>query len=397
MRYRLYARQCAFVVMLSALAGILIGCGGIGDQSTEEPEAGVVVVGVLDAETEDFLPVDASVVVGGVRGIATVAEGSVVLRDVPFGTSTPPTQPLTVTARGYRTIGYPIVISVSQATFETAELESVDLAKTGIIEGHVTDSDTGLPVVSALISFEYEQLGEDPVIVNGYTDNTGYYLIGGVPIGRVTVTATATNYISESVIANIAQADGAAGPQLLDLSLLAGETKVTLQGRVEDVLTQAPIAGATIKLDGVVRGSSDENGQFSIADVFVGERALIVVAEGYDVYRENIEVLPGMQQVVVQMNEAASEPPSKPYTICGTVTLIGAADNSGATVEAFDTVNAFVAATATTDATGNYSLFVPAGTYQITVQYGGKQISRTVVLPGGGQKLSGINFTLTVS
>lgn len=397
MKYGRCARACIYLVIVTALAGVLSGCGGIGDVTNEDPQAGVVVVGVLDTETQDFLSVDASVVVGGVRGVATIAEGSVVLRDVPFGTGTPPTQPMTVTARGYRTVGYPILISVSQATFETAELEKVDLLKTGIIEGHVTNNDTGTALTSALVSFEYEQVGSDPVIVNGYTDNTGYYLIGGVPIGRVTATGTATGYLAETVITNIAQAEGTAGPQVLDFGLLAGETKVSLHGRVEDVLTQEPIVGATIKLDGVVRGSSDVTGAFRINEVFVGERALIVTAEGYDVYRENIEVVPGMLPVVVQMNKAASEPPVKPYTIRGTVTLIGAADNSSAEVEAFDTINAFVAGTATTDAEGNYSLFVPPGPYQIIVRYGGKQISRPVMLPGGGQKLSDINFTLTIN
>ena len=98
---------------LVAMATILTGCGGVGDETPPEATAAIVVVGVIDKESQDFLQVPASVVVGSVRGTATVEEGSVVLRDVPFGTDTPPTQPMTVTARGYVTEAYPVQISLT--------------------------------------------------------------------------------------------------------------------------------------------------------------------------------------------------------------------------------------------------------------------------------------------
>ncbi len=382
----------------AALCAVLIcGCGGLGEDVPSEPTAAIVVVGVIDKETQDFLEVEATAVVGGVRGTVTVEEGSVVLRDVPFGTGTPPTQPLAVTTRGYVTEAYPIQISVTTATFVTVEMEPADLEITGIVAGYATDETTGEPIISAALSFEYEQIGGEPIIVNGYTDSDGYYIVGGIPIGRVQVTASATDYLTTSVVTNVVQAVGNEEPQQLDFQLIAGATRITVSGRVLDVFTQQPVAGAEVTIADLPPVQTDTNGRFSVPDVFVGERAPLVKATGYDDYRENIEVMPGMSPLLVQMNESAAGPPTEPYTIRGVVTLVGAPDNAGAEVEVFDVINGHVAAETTTDAEGNYSVFVLPGTYQITVRYQGRSISRAVILPGGGQKLSGIDFTLTIS
>jgi len=392
-------RQTATAVTVAWVAlcsGLIGGCGGVEDVPAE-PTAAIVVVGVIDKNTQDFLDVPATVIVGGVRGTATVKEGSVVLRDVPFGTGAPPTQPMAVTARGYKTEAYPVQISVTTATFVTAEMTKVDLETTGIVAGRVTEESTGAPVVSAAVSFESEQIGGEAVVVNGYTDRDGYYIVGGIPIGRVVAGAAATGYVATSMVTNIEQAEGSEEPQTLDFVLVGGDTRVAVTGRTVDVFTQQPISGAAVTIDDMPSVQTDANGAFSIRDVFVGQRMLVVKASGYDDYRENIEVVPGMASVVVQMNEAADQPPGGPYTISGTVTLIGAAGNAGAEVEVFDVLNAFVAAETVTDAAGGYGVLVLPGTYEITVRYLDRSISRTVALPGGGQKLTGIDFTLTVN
>jgi hypothetical protein len=304
---------------------------------------------------------------------------------------------LTVTARGYVTAAYAVQISVTTATFETVVLDPADLERTGIIEGHITESTTGDPVTSALVTYEYEQLGaEEPVTVSAYTDRGGYYIIGGVPIGRVDVTAAATGYLADQAVYNVAQAEGTETPQTLDFALVPGETRVPVTGTVVDVLTQEPLAGAEVALDELDPVFSDAAGDFTIPDVLVGERSLVVKSDDYDDYRETINVLPGMNSLQVQMNQAAPDPPTPPYTITGTVTLVDQDDHSGATVEAFDVFNAIVAGTTTTNTDGDYWLFVPAGRYEITVTYEGHDISRTVDLLGGGQKLEDIDFTLTI-
>ena len=237
---------------------------------------------------------------------------------------------------------------------------------------------------------------QDPVVVSAYTDRGGYYIIGGVPIGRVDVTAAATDYLGSTTVYNVAQAEGSGTAQTLDFQLVPGETRVPVTGRVVDVTTQEPIVGAEVTVGEFGPVTAGESGAFTVPDVLVGERALVVKADGYDDYRETITVLPGMAALRVQMNSAAPDPPTTPYTIMGTVTLVGAEDNSGAVVEAFDVYNALLAGRTTTDAAGRYWLFVPAGRYTITVSHGDRELSRTIDLPGGGQKLQGIDFTPTV-
>ena len=92
----------------------------------------------LDATTTKALTVDAVAILGGVRGIITATgaspEYSVVLRNVPFGTATPPSQPCTVTAPGYVTFADQIQISLTVATFFTATfLTAVFLMTTGAV------------------------------------------------------------------------------------------------------------------------------------------------------------------------------------------------------------------------------------------------------------------------
>jgi hypothetical protein len=384
------------VIWACCCVAVLCGCSGVGDDVPVDPTSAIVVVGVIDAETEDFLEVAATAVVGGVRETVTVAEGSAVLRNIPFGTGTPPTQPLTVTARGYVTESYPIQISVTTATFETVTMTPANLSNTGIVEGYVKNETTGDEIVSAMVSFEHTQPGGETVVVNGHTDNKGYYIIGGMPIGRVEVTVAAEGYLTTTTVINVAQAEGAAEPQQADFTLVGGETKIVLRGRVVDVFTQQPIAGAEVTVAEMEPVYSGANGAFSVPDVFVGEQTVVVKAQGYDDYRQNVVVLPGMGSLLIQMNEQADRPPAGPYTIRGTVSLVGAVNNAGARVEVFDVNDAFVAAETFTNIEGGYSVFVPPGTYEITVSYEGRSISRTVTLPGGGQKLEGIDFTLTV-
>jgi hypothetical protein len=384
------------VIWACCCVALLCGCSGVGDDVPVDPTSAIVVVGVIDAETEDFLEVAATAVVGGVRETVTVAEGSAVLRNIPFGTGTPPTQPLTVTARGYVTESYPIQISVTTATFETVTMTPANLSNTGIVEGYVKNETTGDEIVSAMVSFEHTQPGGETVVVNGHTDNKGYYIIGGMPIGRVEVTVAAEGYLTTTTVINVAQAEGAAEPQQADFTLVGGETKIVLRGRVVDVFTQQPIAGAEVTVAEMEPVYSGANGAFSVPDVFVGEQTVVVKAQGYDDYRQNVVVLPGMGSLLIQMNEQADRPPAGPYTIRGTVSLVGAVNNAGARVEVFDVNDAFVAAETFTNIEGGYSVFVPPGTYEITVSYEGRSISRTVTLPGGGQKLEGIDFTLTV-
>jgi len=387
--------RCALVSAVVATLLLLSGCAGL-PTVPDTPTAAIGVIDAIDATTNETIAVDATAILGGVRGTITVAEGSVVLRNVPFGTGTPPVQPLTVTAPGYVTFAEPIQISVTVVTFFTAELQPADPAETGTVRGTVT-SDGGLPVTSALVKFAHVAPG-GVTEVRGYTDNQGQYVIGGIPIGTATVTAEATGFVtSEPMQATVVQdADGGVSPDV-NVALVPGSTRVGVNGIVVDTFTDVPLAGAQVQFGAVANVVADAGGLFGIPSVLVGAYDVTVTATGYDEFTQTVNVLPGMARLRFALTPSAPSPPGGPYNLQGTVTLNGAADNSGAVVTAVDTTAGVTWATVTTEASGEYTMFLPPGEYRITAAAGGSSVRRTVTVPSGGRVLRGVDFVLTVS
>ncbi|MEN6546800.1 MAG: carboxypeptidase regulatory-like domain-containing protein [Armatimonadia bacterium] len=384
------------VCVLIALAALLLsGCGGVGPSTPSEPTAAVIVVYANDATTNEAITVDASAVAGGVRGALTVSEGSVVLRDVPFGTGTPPVQPVTVTAPGYVTYAELTQISTTVATFVTATLQPAVLSETGTVSGTVTSG--GSPVTSALVKFTHTSPGGTLTEVRGYTDNTGYYKIGGIAIGSNTVTAEAEGYITSTQTATVVQDAGGGQNAALDFSLMSGNTRVDVVGSVVDAFTSVPLSAATLTLADSGTATSDASGEFRFTNVQVGQRLLTVTRSGYDQVQQTLTVLPGMARLRIQMSPSAPQPPGGPYNLQGVVTLNGADDNSGAAVTAVSTTSGRTLGTVVTEASGEYRMFLTPGEYRITVTYGTQSVRRTVTVPGGGRIISGVNFVLTVS
>jgi len=63
--------------------------------------------------------------------------------------------------------------------------------RAGIVQGTVTDSATGVPIVGAYIYINVPGLAL-------YTDGSGKYTFTGLPAGNKTVSASATNYTSSN-------------------------------------------------------------------------------------------------------------------------------------------------------------------------------------------------------
>jgi len=382
------------LVGCGALAGQLTGCGSVSTQIAEERATATVVVECLIEGTEDFIEVLAQVVVGGVRGQTNLQDNWVILQNVPLGTESPPQQPLTVTARGYVTASQMLTLSEYSYTAASISLAPADLDVTGTVSGTVTDVDTAEPVSNALVSFlpAGAQPGE---AVDGFTDQGGWYIIGGIPAGPVAVTCQAADYF-EDTADYVVTADSAGDNDPLDFRLFSGEAVVTVSGHVLEMRTESPVAGAEVQIGEQPPVVSDTSGTFSVPDVPMGEQAVTASAEGYDDYYTVINVVPGLNDLTILLNEFSPQPPGAPYTITGRVTLLGAADDSGAVVTAFDLNRGLVLAEDTTGADGYYYLFVPPGAYRIEVAYGDRTIGREVELLGGGRVLESINFTLTV-
>jgi hypothetical protein len=386
--------QALIILAIWAVATTLTGCGSIGPDTPASPTAAVVVVDAIDADTKASIPVEAVATCGGVSGIITLTEGSVVLRDVPFGTGTPPNQPLTVSAPGYVTFAEPIQISMTVATFYTATMTKADPNTTGSVGGKVTDVATGLPIASALARFIHADAGGTKE-VRAYTDNLGNYLCRGIPIGTDTVVFEAPGYVTDSVNALVIQEAGGQSANV-DMAMIPGTTTISVSGLVYDVFSDVNLPGATVTLAGLLPVTTNAGGTFSIANVPVGSQALLVHLAGYDDYSAQVNILPGMGVLRVGMIITSATAPTGPYNLQGTVTLNGRPDNSGATVTAVDLNSSLELGREITPPSGEYLMFLPPGSYRITVTYGAVSLHRDVVVPRGGRVLRGISFILSV-
>lgn len=386
---------CSLAVLLG-----LFGCGGLPDRDNGEA-AGAVVVMVTEAGTNAPLQVPATVIVGGVRGVLNPSDEHLVLRNVPIGSATPPTQPLTVSARGYVTRTQQVQMSVTAATWVQISVQRADPATTGTVEGRVTRSDDGAGVRNAFLRFTRLDAAQNDLdddaedAVGGYTDSDGRFVIGGIPAGRRLLSATASGFLPfEDVVNIIADADGE-NPEL-DIQLVSGDTTVNVNGIVVEVLTRLPIENVSVSIAELAPVVTGANGRFTLEEVPVGEQTLVATAAGYDDFTRTIEILPGMDRVTIEMFERADEPPAGPFTIGGTVTLGGAPDNAGATVSAMPVGTEEVLASVTTGPSGEYGLFVPPGRYQVTVRFEDRSLSREVTVPDGGVIVEGVDFVLAV-
>ncbi len=373
---------------------VISGCGSVGPGQGTQPATATVIVECVTEGTNNLLEVPADIVVGGVRGQTDMAEGWVILEDVPLGEEDPPQQPLTATAPGYVTHSEMLTLNEWSYTAVSVPMAAADPQQTGTVSGTVTDNSTAEPVVNALISF-LEVGADESEAIEGFTDADGLYVMGGIPATDIQATCQAAGYLeSIRTLTITAGTDDSNSP--LDFQLISGSTAITVNGEVLDLRTQTPVPGASVQIGSQPAVTADADGIFSVPDVTVGQRDIMVTAGGYDQYQDTVMVTPGMADLRILLSRESPEPPPVPYTISGQVTLLGPPDNSGATVTAFERDRAEELGRVTTNAAGYYYLFVPPGRYRIEVTYGGRSIGRDVELLGGGRVLTGIDFTLTV-
>ena len=378
---------------IAALLALTPGCGGLPADTTPSEPQGTVVVIVVEEGTNAPLPVPATVIVGGVRGVQGPNDEQVVLRNVPEGTGSPPTQPMTISAAGYVTTATQTTLNVTTATWVQVAIAPADTSTTGTVKGSVKAFDGTGGVVNAFLQFKIVG-NPDAEGVSGFTDNEGNFVIGGIPMGANNLVVQAAGFLEQSRRVVVVADDDGQTPDV-DILLIAGNTRINVHGRVLDVLTRGPIAGATVTVGDKPAVTTDANGRFVVEEVLVGDRDLEVTHATHDPYQTTIAVMPGMTDLVIELFEAAQDPPGSPRTIAGSVTLTGAPDNSGAHVTATRIGEATPLAADTTDADGRYGLFVPPGRYRVTVTWQGSQLSRNVTVPTGGVVVTGVNFAMS--
>jgi hypothetical protein len=379
------------LLAVPVLLAVLAGCGGVSSGGSPTPTTGTVIVETVIAGTTDYLPVAADVVVGGVRGQVDLSQHWVVLSGVPLGSQNQ--QPLTATAPGYQTVTQTVQLSAYVYTTVSVQMSPVDLSQTATVQGNVTDSASGAPVPSALVTFTPE--AGSPI--SGFADSAGHYHLGGIPAGPVEIMAQALGYIEGTSSATLTPDASGTNPAL-NLVLVSGSTKITVTGHVVSLGLESPISGAQVTIAGQGPATTDAQGGFSLPGVTVGDQSAHLTATGYDDKTQTVTILPTMGPLTFYLAPTSPGPPSGPYTITGQVLESDLQTPLvGATVTALDQASGLIADSVLTDASGHYYLFVPPGSYRITVTSGTSSIHTDVLLGGGGRILSGVNFILHVT
>ncbi len=395
----MHVQKCLATVLTSALliSGLVLlaGCGSGGGNGEPPPPPGTVVPGtVIDEETTDPIA-NARVVIGGKVGTSG-ADGSFEVREVPFGTGTPPTQPLTVTAAGYVTNDHLLTLVPDRNVQDpvTVTLTPADTSLTGTMSGTVTTANPGAPIARALV--EFTSVPGEPVSfsVRGHTDDNGFYSIGGVPSGSAVANAIASDFLLESrTVLVIADDEGTNDP--VDFALTSGTSMQDVSGLVVTLETQAPLPGALVQLGERPAVTTNAAGEFTVTAVPVGPQNLEVSASGHDPFLQTVEVRPDMAPLRVELPVTDTTPPGTPFTIAGTVVVLNQGDNAGVTVTATLVSTSEELDRTVTNAEGAYGLFVPPGTYTIEASIGPNSASTQVTLPGAGSVITGVDFALT--
>ena len=246
---------------------------------------------------------------------------------------------------------------------------------TATVSGRIVWIETGSgPVPSATVKIGSTTSRTD--VLDGFFELTA-------PAGSTTATVTYVPSGGTSVVRTFNFAGVSGTVDLGDLYI--GPQVVTLKGKVTDASTDAPVAGATVRIAG--RSTvSDSQGQFSVANVAysTANPAVCLGLEGSATapnyfarqFSPTSLATGGVVQidVVSLVPFGSGDPPPPPFDVRGTVSPGG----DGATVTA--EVGQSVLRRVTADSNGQFKLWLPKGTFTIRAKKGSQtgQTSVTV-------------------
>lgn len=377
-RVRLSAHWCLLGAGALLTVALLAGCGGHG--AGGRTIAGLVRV--AGSTPEQPIP-DARVVIGGVL-TTTREDGRFTANGVPRSNPVA----VTVSRTGYR--NFDQTMDVQEGEPLTIDLVAVsDPGAFGTISGTVRNATNGQPLGG--IEVRLEAIFGDSVFDRLYAHSAadGSYVISGAPTGQARVRVEDSSYLPFSV--NIVVAAGDANPPV-NIDLVPAGSTTTVTGTVVDLDTDVIIGNARVSMDGVER-TLDPFGQFTFENVTVGEHTILATAEGYDSGVRTINVQVGMDPVRIALSRTGSGPPGPPFNLGGTVTLTGATDFSGVTVNLRQGTSGPQVGTTVTTADGHYDFWMVPGTYTLEVLKTGyvSQTRTVTLLPA---QVVEANFTL---
>ncbi|MFY0567182.1 carboxypeptidase regulatory-like domain-containing protein [Archangium lansingense] len=313
-------------------------------------ETGLVRGKVFDAATLEPLQ-SVQVSLNGSSNYSVLTNGR---GEFDFGPVVPGGYALSFAKAGYNTL-------MGTATVVGGQVVSTQLGMTvaapggyvdnmpGTVVGQVVDGKTGQPIAGAVFN-----LGSG---LSATTDADGAFSIASVPRGSYQGTVSATGFKTGNF--NLVFSAGASG-EVGKLSLFQEGTTpapgtLRLSGRVTDGVSGAPISGATVTL--VESGASvttGTDGRYVLTDITLKNFNLYVSANEYIPATYTLQVL-AMGEAEVEL-KLSPPPPAVPGATTSALAGVVTDSETGAVIrDALVTVTG-TELSATTDATGHYSL-----------------------------------------
>lgn len=251
---------------------------------TPDPDRGMLQGRVVDAATGVTLA-NVTVALSGTSAASATTGVDGVFQ---FNNLAPGSYSLSISLAGYATVSTQTTVNANA----TKDLGTISLVKsttatTGTVHGVVTDALTNLPISGAAVTVT----GALPAV----TDASGIYQISNVPAGAVTLTASKAGYATATGTATMT-----AGTVLVfSPALNAQAGTVTIQGRVIDSATAAPLSGVSVSLAGPAQQSftTSSDGVFSFTSLPGGSYTLDVSTTGFFGLTVSLSVSPGMLSV----------------------------------------------------------------------------------------------------
>ena len=291
------------------------------------------LAGVIhDSQTGD--PVVKAVVTIDNKKDTTGQDGSYQFDNLPPGDFT-----FTATASGYTSYSRSITINTGNNVLDL-QLNKKG-ANTGSLAGVIHDSQTGDPVVKAVVTIDNKK---------DTTGQDGSYQFDNLPPGDFTFTATASGYTSYSRSITINT-----GNNVLDLQLnKKGANTGSLAGVIHDSQTGDPVVKAVVTIDNK-KDTTGQDGKYEFKDLNTGTYPVLVNAPDYKEVTQSVTINRGQNSFNIEINGIG--------TLSGTVTE----DGSGTKIPGV--VVELNGKKSTTDQNGNYSInSVMVGSYNVTAK-----------------------------
>jgi large repetitive protein len=308
-------------------------------------------------------------------------DGTFTLPDVPPGKWT-----FTASSPGYQKAD---ISGIEIGEGQTKEGVVFSLQKGAVLRGRVLDAGTGAPIAGATVSWSESGAAANPMAALGLapangttTDGNGAFEIEGLPPEKITVTASAPDYLDAS------QPVDPTRQEEVDLSLGTG-------GSISGSVTTsdgAAVPGANVSLEELGGASPFGGGNSSVSDGSGGFEFDHLAAGAYRLTARSPSTSSAPQEIELTANERRSGVMltlGAGTTVHGTVTGLAAGQLSGVRVIASGT--GFSGSSAVDDS-GSYVINgVPAGALRLTATVAalaGRSVAKSIEVSDGTPEMT---------